>query len=80
MKGYRSGGSPGGKWGSIAAGLVGAPIFFLLILVDSLGGCDPDRECHKGFLTYVAVPTFAVALLVGLIVRMLVNRLERKGS
>lgn len=77
MGSYQGGGTPGGKWGSIASALVGAPVFYFLIIVDSLGDCAPDADCHKGFLVYVALPTIVVGLLVGLGVRAAVNYLRR---
>lgn len=77
MDGYQGRGTPGGKWGCLAAALVGAPLFFFLIIVDSLGDCAPDLECHKGLLSYVALPTFGIGLLVGLSVRATVNWYRR---
>jgi hypothetical protein len=80
MGSYEGGGTPGGKWGSFAAALVGAPLFFLLIIVDSLGDCAPATDCHKGFLIYVALPTILVGLFVGVSVRAAVNCFKRNGG
>ncbi|WP_375391666.1 hypothetical protein [uncultured Sphingomonas sp.] len=80
MDGYRGGVTRGGKWGSAAAALVGAPLFGILVLVDALGDCATGRDCHKGFLVYVALPTIAIALFTGLSVRAVMNRPQRNGS
>lgn len=77
-EGYQGGITTGGKWGCAAAAFVGTPLFFFLVLGDALGDCVAGQACHKGFLLYVALPTFVVALAVGLMVRALVNRFTRK--
>lgn len=71
---YEGGPTRGGKWGCGAATLVGVPLFAFLILLDSLGDCAPDANCHKGAITMVILPTLAIAGSVGLLVRFLVNR------
>ena len=75
--GYQGGNTRGGKWGCAVAGLVGLPIFILLVLADALGDCAPDTPCHHGFWTMVVLPTLLAAVPVGLLVRWLVNRLSR---
>ena len=57
-----------------AAALVGLPVFFFLVLLDSLGDCVPDVQCHKGFWLWVVLPTVLVAAPIGFGVRRLVNR------
>lgn len=57
--------------------MVGAPLFWFLILVDALGDCVPDTDCRKGFLRYVALPTLVVILIVGFGVRAAINRFRR---
>ncbi len=74
---YKSGGTVGGKWGCALAAFVGVPIFSVLLIADALGDCAPDVPCRKGFWTYVALPSSAIALAVGLAVRWLVNRWRR---
>lgn len=71
---YRGGGTPGGKWGCGLAALFGLPVFFFLVLLDSLGDCVPDVQCHKGFWLWVVLPTVLVAAPIGFGVRRLVNR------
>ena len=80
MAGYRGGGTRGGKWGCLAAAVVATPLLCFLIIGDALGDCVSGEECHKGFLANVALPTIAVGLLVGLLVRAAVNWLGRRGS
>jgi hypothetical protein len=77
--GYKGGSTPGGRWGCGLAALVGAPVFFFLVLVDSLGDCAPDTNCHKGFWPMVVLPTLLVALPIGLVTRWLVNRYRKDG-
>jgi hypothetical protein len=71
--GYDDGPTRGGKWGCAAAAIVGAPIFFFLMLVDALGDCAPDAPCGKGFWEHVLAPSALIALAVGLGVRWIVN-------
>lgn len=71
---YRGGGTLGGKWGCGLAALFGLPVLFFLVLLDSLGDCVPDVQCHKGFWLWVVLPTMLVAAPVGFGVRWLVNR------
>ena len=72
-EGYQGGETAGGKWGCLGAAIVATPIFMALNLVEALGDCTEGSDCHKGFLTNVALPTIAVAIAVGLTVRLLVN-------
>ena len=60
--------------------MVGAPIFFFLTLIDSLGDCAPDVNCHKGFWSSVALPTIAAGVIVGLLIRTIINRFASKDS
>lgn len=69
--------TPGGKWGCLAAAVVAAPLFLILIIIDALGDCEAGTDCHKGFLRYVALPTLIVGLAIGLGVRGAVNWLKR---
>jgi len=78
--GYQGGSTVGGRCGCGIAALIGGPIFFFLFMVDALGDCAPDAECHKGFLSMVLLPTVLVAMPIGLGVRWLVNRIARNGS
>jgi len=80
MDGYRGGTTPGGKWGCFAAAVIASPLFLFLIVLDALGDCASDTDCHKGFLRYVALPTLGVGLVVGLAVRAAVNWLKRDGG
>jgi hypothetical protein len=77
--GYQGGSTAGSKWGCAAAALVGAPLFFVLLVADALGDCVPDTGCEKGFLPFVAVPTLVVVTVLFFVVRLLVNRV-RQGS
>ena len=72
-EGYQGGGTAGGKWGCLSAALVATPIFAMLNLVEALGDCTEGTDCHKSFLRNVALPTVAVAIVVGMSVRLLVN-------
>ena len=74
---YRGAGTLGGKMGCGAAALIGGPLFFVLMLVDSLGDCVPNTSCHKSFVTGVVFPTLLIALPIWLLVRVLVNRFWR---
>jgi len=77
---YKGGGTPGGRWGCLIAALVGAPLFFFLVVGDTLGDCAPDTACHKGFWTMVFLPTVLTAAPIGIGVRWLVNRRSRDDS
>lgn len=74
---YRGGTTAGSKWGCAVAALLGAPLFFFLVLVEALGDCVPDTDCKKGFLAFVLVPTVVVSGALFLIVRAIVNRVRR---
>ncbi len=71
---YKGGGTPGGKWGCAMSALFGLPVFFLTVLISSLGDCAPDIPCHKASLPLALLLTLVVALPIGLAVRWLVNR------
>tara|TARA_B000000460_G_scaffold225218_1_gene179377 strand:+ start:138 stop:386 length:249 start_codon:yes stop_codon:yes gene_type:complete len=77
---YQGGGTRGGKWGCGMSLLITVPIFTILLMVEALGDCAPDIPCGKGFWSHVMLPSAAVALITGLAVRWLVNRLVRKGE
>jgi hypothetical protein len=55
-------------------------LFAVFILIDSLGDCALDVDCHKGFWSNVALPTIAVGLIIALLIRAVVNRFGRKAS
>ena len=61
-----------------ASAIVGLPLFAALLLVDALADCAPDTACRKGFLLVVLVPSLAIAIAVGLLVRFLMNRFARQ--
>lgn len=75
--GYKGGATVEGRWGCIASAFFGVPVFLFLLLVDALGDCAPDTVCKKGFLTQVLLPTAAVAVGVGLLVRWAVKAARR---
>ena len=62
------------------AALVGAPLFFFLMLADALDDCAPDVTCHKGFWLIVVLPTVLVAVPIGLGTRWLVNRRSKNDG
>ena len=74
---YKAGMTAGSKWGCAAAAVIGAPLFFFLIIADALGDCAPDTACKKGFLPFVATPTIIVAAALFFTVRVIVNRFRR---
>ncbi|WP_205412205.1 hypothetical protein [Sphingomonas crusticola] len=76
---YRGGPSVGGMWGCGVAALLGAPLFAVLIVGDALGDCAPDINCHKGFLSHVALPTAIAVTLIFVAVRALVGFIRRDG-
>ena len=47
--GYDDGPTRGGKWGCAVAAIVGAPIFFFLMLVDALVIALPTPHAGRGF-------------------------------
>jgi hypothetical protein len=77
--GYRGGASPGGRWGCATAMLLGVPLLLLLLLADAMGDCAPDTSCHHGFWSMVVLPTVLIVAPIGLILRWLVNRFDRRG-
>jgi hypothetical protein len=78
--GFRSVSTKGGKWGCAVMTLICAPLFFFLVLVDALGDCMPDVECHKGFIRNVALPTALVGLVIYFAIRTIVNWVDRRNS
>jgi hypothetical protein len=76
---YKGGTTPGGRWGCAIATLVTLPIFGVLLLVSTLGDCEPDVRCHPDILVAVILPCAIVFAIVGLGVRWLVNKLRRHG-
>jgi len=70
---YTGGTTVAGRWGCIAAALLGVPIFLLLLVADALGDCAPGTTCQKGFVTQVLLPSAAIAICVGLLVRWAVK-------
>lgn len=77
---YQSGATVGGKWGCVASVIATLPIFILLLIVDALGDCAPDIQCGKGVWTHVFLSSTLVAIVVGLGVRWIVNRVRPKDS
>ena len=73
--GYKSGGTVGGKWGCAIAALVTVPVFGFLLIADALGDCVPDIECHKGFWTFVFTPSAILAIVVGVTIRAIVDKM-----
>lgn len=67
--GYRGGPATESKWGCVVAGLIGIPIFIVLLLNDALGDCVPDTECKKGFLTQVLLPSAVITVGLFLLAR-----------
>ena len=67
------------RWGCIVATAAGLPIFSLLLIVDSLGDCAPDVDCHKGFLAGVLMPTLLIAGAAGLLARFIASWLGRRS-
>jgi hypothetical protein len=76
--GYQGGTTADIKWGCAAAALIGAPIFFVLLVADALGDCVSGAPCKKGFLPFVAAPTLVVVVIVFLVVRLLASK-ARQG-
>jgi len=66
--GYKGGPTVEGRWGCFASVLVGTPVFMFLLLADAWGDCVQDIPCKKGFLTQVLLPSFVIAVCVGLLV------------
>jgi hypothetical protein len=77
---YQGGTSKGSKWGCATAAVIGAPVFFFLLIGDALGDCAPDTDCNKGFLRNVAAPTTVLVLVVFFAVRALVNHRRHDDS
>lgn len=72
--GYDGGITRGGRWGVGLAALVCALLLPGLVLINSLGDCAPNVQCHHSFLLAVLGPTVIVGVVVGRIVRFTVNR------
>jgi len=77
---YKGGMTVEGRWGCIASAALGVPVFVVLLLVDALGDCVPGAACSKGLLTRVLLPSVAIAIGVGLLVRWAVNRVRGTGA
>lgn len=76
--GYRSPATIGGKIGCVAAALVGGPIFAFLLLAAALGDCVQDERCLTQSMLFVFLFPAVIAVIVGLAVRWLINRLAAK--
>ena len=77
---YKGGTTPGGRWGCLISAVIGAPLFFFLIVGDALGDCETGADCHKGFLPMVLLPTVLIVAPIGIGVRWVINRRSRGGS
>jgi hypothetical protein len=75
--GYQGGPTVETRWGCLAAAIVGAPIFFLLLVGDAMGDCAPGPGCKHGFLSRVLFPAVIIAVGVGLLVRWMVKAVRR---
>ncbi len=73
--GYKSPATVGGKVGCVAAALVGIPIFIVLLMVAAMGDCISGEPCPSTSMLLIVLPPAAVAGMVGLAVRWLINRL-----
>lgn len=80
-RGYRGGGTLGGKWGCGIAALVGLPLLSLAILVSALGDCIPDARCDHDIEWQLILGALAIALVIGTVVRLLINQFaKRRGE
>ncbi|MCT8002390.1 hypothetical protein ACQKJZ_06490 [Sphingomonas sp. NPDC019816] len=71
--GYRSGGTPGGKWGCGIAALVGLPLLGCVILLSALGDCVPEAPCRHDLDWLLVAAALAVAAVVGFGSRAAIN-------
>lgn len=76
--GYKGGGTIGGRWGCGVAALVCTPLFFFLIIVNTLGDCPSGSVCNKGALLPIVVPVAVTGAVIGLAVRALVNWIAKR--
>ncbi|MCW6532258.1 hypothetical protein NED98_18575 [Sphingomonas sp. MMSM20] len=74
---YRGGLGAGGSWGCALAAVIGLPVLIALSLVDSLGDCAPDTNCHKSFFWNAALPAAIVVLIVFAVVRLVARTFGR---
>ena len=78
--GYRGGPTAEGMWGCIVGGLVGAAIFFVLMIGHTLGDCVDEIDCKPSFLLNVILPATAVGGAVCFLIWILVKWLRRSDS
>lgn len=76
--GYKNPATIGGKVGCAAAALVGIPIFVFLLLAAALGDCVQGEPCHTQSMLFVFLVPAAMAAMVGLAVRWLINRVAAR--
>ena len=79
-EGYQGGGTPGGKWGCALAALVGLPLLGFVIILGALGDCDPDAPCHHNLDWLLFLASLAIAALVGVGSRALINYMIRRRA
>lgn len=77
-EGYRSGGTPGGKWGCGLAAFVGLPLLGFVILLSALGDCVPGDPCHHGLDWPLIGAALGIAALVGFGSRAAINAIIRR--
>ena len=68
----------GGKWGCGVAALVGLPLLGFAILVSALGDCIPDAPCNHDLQWYLILGALTIALAIGIVVRVLINRFAKR--
>lgn len=73
MSGYRGEGTPGGRVGCGLAALVGAPLALGVFVLGALGDCAPDVDCHRGLDWRLMAAAIAIAAVIGLTARVIVN-------
>ncbi|WP_333570903.1 hypothetical protein [Sphingomonas sp.] len=79
-EGYKSGGTPGGKWGCALAAIVGVPLLGLIILLSAWGDCASDVSCHHDPNWLLILAALATAAVVGFISRALINAAIRRWT
>ncbi|WP_294256452.1 hypothetical protein [uncultured Sphingomonas sp.] len=79
-EGYKSGGTPGGKWGCALAAMVGVPLLGFAILLSALGDCAPDASCHHDLDWLLILAALATAAVVGFTSRGLINAVIRRWT
>ena len=64
----------------MAAAFVGVPLMSIVLMVSSLGDCDPGAYCKHGIILGLFLPALIITGTVGFVTRLVINWFANRRS